>query len=145
MATVNDVLETKGLDVLTAEEGMCVLDAVHRMNEHHIGSLVVVDCGRVVGVFTERDVLRRIVGERRDPTHTLVGDVMTRKVVCCTPDTSLNEVQSIMKDRRIRHLPVVDDFGTLLGMLSMGDLNAWSLRDGQVTIQYLQEYIHGRV
>jgi hypothetical protein len=50
-----------------------------------------------------------------------------------------------MMDRRIRHLPVVDEFGTLLGLLSIGDLNAWSLRDGQVTIQYLQEYIHGRV
>jgi CBS domain-containing protein len=148
MISVQDLLESKGSSVLTIGEDATVLQAVELMNSRLVGCVVVTSTAstsKVAGIFTERDVLRRVVGERRDPARTVVSSVMTRKVVCCAPDTSLHDVRSVMKERRIRHLPVCDDDGTLLGILSIGDLNAWDLRDGEVTIQYLHEYIHGRV
>ncbi|MDH3584518.1 MAG: CBS domain-containing protein [Phycisphaerae bacterium] len=144
MAHVHDILLEKGDEVYTIGEGATVLEATQLMNRHKIGSLVVVRDEHVVGVFTERDVLRRVVAEHLDPETTRVRNVMTSKVVCCTPENTLNEVRSMMKRRKIRHLPVVDGGGDLVGVLSIGDLNAWSIHDGEVTIQYLHEYIYGR-
>jgi CBS domain-containing protein len=101
--------------------------------------------GQVVGMFTERDVLRRVVGEQRDPATALVGETMTTEVVCVTPHTELDEVGAIMQSKRIRHVPVCDEHGALLGMVSIGDLNAWRSTNQQATIHYLNEYIYGRV
>jgi len=115
------------------------------MNEHKIGSLVVLDEERVVGIFTERDVLERVVGEQRDPTSTHVGDVMTTEVVCCTAKTTIDEARGAMKNRRIRHMPLVDEDGHLQGMISIGDLNAYEASNQENTIYMLQEYIYGRV
>jgi CBS domain-containing protein len=115
------------------------------MNDHKVGAVVVADEGRLVGMFTERDVLRRVVGERRDPVTTLVGAVMTSEVVCCTPETSIEEARGAMKNRRIRHLPVVDGEGHLMGMISIGDLNAYHVNSQEQTIHLLHEYLYGRV
>jgi CBS domain-containing protein len=145
MATVSDILATKGRHVWTIHPGASVLHAVMLMNEHGIGSLVVIDQERIVGVFTERDVLRRVVGDQRHPGRTFVGDVLTRDVYCCKPDTSIEEARVAMKDRRVRHLPVVDDDGHLLGLISIGDLNAHQATSQERTIYSLQEYIYGRV
>src|SRR5205814_89186 len=112
---------------------------------HRVGSLVVVEDGRVVGMFTERDVLRRVVGERRDPEASLVSEVMTSSIVCCTPDTSVDEARGVMRDRRIRHLPVIDADGRLLGLISIGDLNAHLQATQEQTVFLLSEYIQGRV
>ena len=130
-----------------------VLEATLLMNKHHVGALVVTvggeegetDSGRVVGMFTERDVLTRVVGERRDPATTRVEEVMTAVVAYCRPETELEEVASIMRSQRIRHLPVCDDEARLRGMISIGDVNAWHAQGQEVTIHYLNEYIHGRV
>jgi CBS domain-containing protein len=115
------------------------------MNEHKIGSLVVLEAGQVVGMFTERDVLRRVVGEQRDPARTRVGEVMTTEVVCCTPETTIDEARGAMKNRRIRHLPLVDGDRRLQGLISIGDLNAYQASDHEQTIYWLHEYIYGRV
>ena len=144
MATVRDILSVKGDKVQTVGESISALEATQMMNAHSIGSLVVTRGYRVVGMFTERDVLRRIVAEQRDPEKVAVKDVMTAKVVCCRLDTPLSDVRSLVKDRRIRHVPVLDDNDALCGLVSMGDLNAWNLRDGQATIQYMADYIYGR-
>ena len=117
----------------------------HLMNQHKIGALVVIEDGRVVGMFTERDVLRRVVGEERDPRTTLVGDVMTTEVACCTPETTIDEARGAMKNRRVRHLPLVDDKHRLQGLISIGDLNAYLTSDHEQTIFLLQEYLYGRV
>ncbi len=114
------------------------------MTEHRIGSLVVLDQGRVAGMFTERDVLR-LVAERREPAHTPVGEAMTVEVVCCSPTTPLEEAKSAMKNRRVRHLPVVGDDERLLGVVSIGDLNAYETADHEQTIFLMSEYIYGRV
>jgi CBS domain-containing protein len=146
MATVRDILARKGSHVFTIGPRATVMDAATLMNEHKVGALVVIDDGRgVVGMFTERDVLRRVVGEQRDPVATRVEDVMTTEVACATPDTTIEEARGAMKNRRIRHLPLVDDERRLMGLISIGDLNAHQTSDHEKTIHLLHEYLYGRV
>jgi CBS domain-containing protein len=144
MPTVRDVLASKGQGLEFTTPSATVLEAVNQMNEHKIGALVVMDAGQVVGMFTERDVLRRVVGDERSPSATLVGQVMTSKVVCCDPNTDLEEIATLMKNRRIRHVPVCHGDGRLLGMVSMGDVNAQNASNQEATIFFLNEYIYGR-
>jgi CBS domain-containing protein len=144
MPTVRDVLASKVNGVESTTPDTTVLDAVHQMNEHKIGALVVMEGNQVVGMFTERDVLRRVVGDERSPSATKVGQVMTNKVVCCGPDADLEEVATLMKNRRIRHVPVCGDNGRLLGMVSIGDINAAHTSTQEATIHFLNEYIYGR-
>jgi CBS domain-containing protein len=106
MATVQDVLRQKGTLVFSIHPSASVLSATKKMNRHKIGALVVIADNQVVGMFTERDVLRRIVAEQRDPSAATVGEVMTEEVICCTPRMELDEVAAIMKQARVRHLPV---------------------------------------
>ena len=120
------------------------LQAALLMNEHHIGGLVVIDQGRVAGMMTERDVLR-LVAEGRNPAITTVGDMMTSEVICCSPQTPLDEAKSAMKNRRVRHIPVVSDGDRLEGVISIGDLNAYETADHEQTIFLMSEYIYGRV
>jgi CBS domain-containing protein len=145
MSTVREILARKGSHVHTIGTHATVLDAACLMNEHHIGALVVVEGGAVIGIFTERDVLRRVVGPQKDPSRTLVGEAMTTEVACCTPETTIEEARVAMKERRVRHLPLVDDQGRLAGLISIGDLNAHDAFSHEQTIYLLQEYIYGRV
>ncbi|MCK6456434.1 MAG: CBS domain-containing protein [Phycisphaerae bacterium] len=144
MATVADVLSIKGNKVVCAMPEMSVREAAKIMHQNHIGSVIVTENERVVGVFTERDVLNRVVAADKDPSKTLVRDVMTSPVACGTPDTSLGECRTVMTRNRIRHLPIVEH-GRLVGIISSGDLMAREVREQQATIHYLHEYIHGRV
>jgi CBS domain-containing protein len=145
MATVREILARKGAHVFTVGKEATVLEGALLMNEHKVGSLVVIDDDRVVGIFTERDILQRVVGEERNPRETSVGDVMTTEIVCCTPATTIDEARGAMKNRRVRHLPLVDDDHRLLGLISIGDLNAYETSDHEQTIYLLQEYLYGRV
>jgi CBS domain-containing protein len=144
MPTVQDILTTKGGVVYSIEPGATVLEAVQKMNQHKLGALVVKEGEHVAGIFTERDVLRRVVGVEKSPSKTIVGDVMTSKLICVSPDTDLDEVSAIMKQQRIRHLPVCDDEGKLHGMVSIGDLNAYYASHQEAQITFLSEYIYGR-
>jgi CBS domain-containing protein len=144
MPTVRDVLASKVQGVRCTTPDTSVLEAVNQMNEYKIGALVVVDGGKVVGMFTERDVLRRIVGDERSPGATRVGQIMTTTVVCCTPDADLEEISTLMANRRIRHVPVCNCDGKLLGMVSMGDVNALHASSQEAHITFLNEYIYGR-
>ena len=145
MPTVREILARKGSHVFTIGPGATALEGALLMNEHKIGALVVIDAGRVIGMFTERDVLRRVVGERRDPSATRVGDVMTMEVMCCRPETTLEEARVAMKERRIRHLPLVDEGRRLMGLVSIGDLNAHDNHSHEQTIHLLHQYIYGQV
>ncbi len=119
-----------------------VLDAAKRMNDRHIGSLVVVgDDGCAVGIFTERDLLKRVVAERLDPAETRVRDVMTAELIVCTTDTPLDEIRHTFRERRVRHLPVVDGEGHVVGMISIGDLNVSDVKHMTETIAYLEQYM----
>ena len=145
MPNVHEVLAGKGSEVVSTLGQVTVHDAVGIMNEQKIGALVVVDEQKqVAGIFTERDVLRRVVGKQLDPAKTLVSQVMTQDVVCCRPNMPIDDVRVLMKQRRIRHLPVVEEDGRLAGMISIGDVNAFTANNHEVQLKYLHEYIHGR-
>jgi CBS domain-containing protein len=144
MATLRDIIAAKGAEVWSVERDATVLQAVHQLNERHVGALIVTDQGQIVGIFSERDFLRRIIGEDRDAATTCVGDVMTAPLICCTMTTSIEDARTIMRDRRIRHLPMTDGDGRLLGMISIGDLNAHLLHAHEQTIHEMREYISGR-
>jgi|SRR5450432_2417638 len=144
MPTVQDILRNKGEAIYSTTADANVLEAVQKMNQHKLGALVVMDGTKVAGIFTERDVLRRIVGEKRNPHTTKVGEVMTHKVICCSPQTELDEISAIMLQQRVRHIPVCDDKGTLHGMVSIGDVNAYHASHQEARISFLNEYIYGR-
>ena len=144
MPTVREVLSSKGSVVYSTSPDATVLEAVERMNDHKIGALVVMDGEDVVGMFTERDVHRRVVGDEKNPATTKVGQVMKSKVVCCDTDADLDEVATLMRTRRIRHVPVCNGDGKLMGMVSIGDLNAMHTSTQEATIHFLNEYIYGR-
>jgi len=145
MAEVRELLARKGRMVYCTEPGATVLEATLQMNAHHVGALVVMDGERVAGIFTERDVLSRVVAQERDPATTRVSEVMTADVIYGNLDTDLDEIAMAMTGRRIRHVPICDDEGRLLGLVSIGDINAWRTDGQREEIHYLSEYIHGRV
>lgn len=140
MPTVQDILARKGTDVITMAATGTVLDAARLMNDRGIGGVLVTDGEHLVGVFTERDVLRRVVAEQRDPASTPVGEVMTTSVISCTRQTSLDECSAVMTTKRVRHLPVVDVAG-VCGIVTAGDLMAYQVADQQATIEYLNGYV----
>src|SRR5271165_74343 len=125
MATVRDILARKGNHIESIDPATSVYDAAVRMRDLRIGALLVLVESRLVGIVTERDILQRVVAEGLDATETSVEDVMTKEVACCQKDTSLDEARGVMKNRRIRHLPVVDSDEKLLALISIGDLNAY--------------------
>jgi CBS domain-containing protein len=142
MPYVTEILSRKGTNVYTVLETATVLYATRKMNDHRIGALVVVDENDLLlGMFTERDVLRRIVAAQRDPESTTVAEVMTRDCVIGSPSMSIQEVQRLMKHRRVRHLPILGERKQLLGLVSLGDINALLSVDHEIQIQYLEEYI----
>jgi len=148
MPTASRILEDKarntGAGVVTVTPETSVLQAAVLMNKHHIGALMVTDArGRTVGIFTERDVLTRVVAEGRLPELVQVKDVMTRDPIVCATDTTMDEIRRIMRDRRIRHLPVVSDDG-LVGLISIGDVNAAETRELTETVLYLEQFMSPR-
>ncbi|MGD8453039.1 MAG: CBS domain-containing protein [Phycisphaerae bacterium] len=142
MATVRDILEKKGTRVHSVSVDATVHEAASLMNDHRIGGLVVTAGDKVVGIFTERDILCRVVAARRDPMSIHVRDVMTAPVACCTPATTWAECRAVMRQRRIRHLPVVEG-ERLHGIVSIGDILEVTEAEHQQTIRYLHEYLYG--
>ena len=145
MPSVKDILAEKGSQVLSIPAAATVLEATQKMNQHQVGALVITEDGRAVGIFTERDVLRRVVAEERLPANTRVGEVMTREVICVPVGADVDEVGAIMKNKRIRHVPVCAEDGRVVGMVSIGDVNAWRASNQESTIMFLSDYIYGRV
>jgi CBS domain-containing protein len=138
---IASVLEHKGDDVVTVSPETAVLAAVQQMNDRRIGALLVVERGRPVGIFTERDVLVRVIAAGLDPRSTPVGEVMTRNPVVIRSDVTVAQAMVVITERRCRHLPVVD--GTRLrGLISIGDLTSWVVRDQQRTIEDLHDYMN---
>ncbi len=140
MATAEHLLAVKGGSIASLGPAASVLDAAQLMNDRHIGSVLVIDDDRLVGIFTERDVLRRIVAERRDPSSTPLAEVMTSPVACGAPHTTLNELRTVMRRRKIRHIPIVK-WRRALGMISIGDLNQAEHDVQEQTISYLEQYM----
>lgn len=148
MPTASRILEDKarhaGVSLVTVGPDTTVLEAAVLMNDHRIGALMVTDVqGRAVGIFTERDVLTRVVAEGRAPESVRVSEVMTKNPIVCSPDTTMDDIRRTMRDRRIRHLPVVSDDG-LVGLISIGDINAAETRELTETVLYLEQFMSPR-
>ena len=143
MPTAEVLIQQKGADVFTVDKETTVLEAAQKMNDKRIGALIVVSGEQVVGIFTERDILNRVVATERSASDTKVGAVMTSPMACCTRKTTLTECKAVMTDKKVRHLPVVEE-GKLYGMISSGDILANEVAHQESTIQYLSEYLYGR-
>jgi len=140
MAKVKDILALKGPDVVTMVADDAVVTAARLMNSRSIGGIVVLDDDEVVGIFTERDVMRRVVAERRDPVTTVIRDVMTTPVITCRPEAKIDECIALITEKRVRHIPVVDDSGHC-GIITSGDILAYQVEEQADTIEHLNRYV----
>lgn len=136
MPTVEDILMAKGPDVIVALPTLTVLEATKMMSEANIGSVVVKD-DEVRGIFTERDLLRRVVATGKDPRETLVSDVMSEKVRSVTLSTDIHECQKILKNEHIRHLAIIED-GALVGMIGLRDVLQMELEEDEKLLHELK-------
>lgn len=142
MATVRDILARKGPGVVTVSPASSVLEAAQLMNDRGIGAVLVTEGATLRGIFTERDLMRRVVAERLDPAWTAVSDVMTTTLTTATPQTAMDECAASMTSRRIRHLPVLEG-DALVGVVTIGDILAFQLDDQATTIAQLNSYVYG--
>lgn len=140
MPTVNDILAAKGDEVVSVVAAESVLNAARLMNERGIGGVLVMEEGELVGIFTERDVLRRVVAERRDPATTTLREVMTAPVIRCRPDAKVVECRALMSQKRIRHMPVMCE-DEVCGIITTGDILAHQVEEQQDTIEHLNRYV----
>ena len=143
MNQVAEILAGKRGDVLRIDAAASVFDAVKTMVEANVGSLLVTDAGDITGIVTERDYLRRAALEGRPDRETPVSEIMSSPVICVTSETDIEECMALMTDRRIRHVPVVDN-GVLVGMISIGDLVKFQSTQQSFKIKYLTDYITAR-
>ena len=138
------LLSHKGSSVYSVPALATVAEAVRVMNSHKVGSVVVTQSGGLVGIFTERDVLMRVVAAGRTPESTSVADVMTHNPVTIAPHASIEELMAVITERRVRHLPVVEPGSdTVLGMVSIGDVLRWLVDSHRAEADHLRQYIHG--
>jgi signal-transduction protein with cAMP-binding, CBS, and nucleotidyltransferase domain len=143
MDTLEWILEHKGREVHVIPPEATVLEAVDAMCRAHIGALLVMRGETLVGIFSERDLMTRVVLAPVDPACTCVGEVMTCEVVCVGSHASPHEAMTLMTNNRVRHLPVVDG-RRVVGLVSIGDLVQWAISDREHTIDQLQGYVEGR-
>jgi CBS domain-containing protein len=144
MRTIGEILDRKALrSVVTVASGDTVLEAVRQMDKANTGAVVVLDGDRLAGIFTERDLMRRVVLKGRDVSSTLVSEVMTRDLVFTEKGAQAEEVMGKMTHHRCRHLPVVAG-ERLVGVVSIGDLMKELSAEQTVEINFLKEYIYSR-
>jgi CBS domain-containing protein len=129
-------------NVVTIDGHRSVLEAAIVMTDKYIGSVVVTDAARIVGIFTERDIMMKVIGKKKEPAETKVSDVMSKELVKVSPTDSCNYCLDLMKEKRCRHLMVFDS-DEFVGILSLRDLVAYMLDEKEVLITYLESYISG--
>jgi CBS domain-containing protein len=140
--SIATLLEQKSGAIFTVPSTVTVAEAVSQMNTNKVGSVLVMSGLRLVGIFTERDVLRRVVGAGIDPISTPITKVMTSEVLTIEPCTTVQQVMNLFTDKRCRHLPVVQD-GRLLGLISIGDVSRWVANSHRAEAESLRQYIAG--
>jgi CBS domain-containing protein len=143
MNHLSEILDEKGADVLQIEADASVFEAVKRMVEANVGSLLVTEGCEITGIVTERDYLRRVALEGRTDKETPVAEIMSSPLIVVTPQTTIDECMAVMTDQRIRHLPVVDG-GEIVGVVSIGDVVKFKSKKQSFEIQYLNDYITAR-
>lgn len=142
MQQVRFLLEGKGADVYSIAPDAPVLDAIKAMAERHVGALVVLREGELVGVISERDYARKVILQGRSSAQTAVSEIMSAPAITVMPENTVDECMRLCTDSRIRHLPVTD--GTrVIGMISIGDLVKAVIDEQALQIDQLQRYIAG--
>lgn len=142
MKTVRNILDTKGHDVWCIGPEDTVFDALRLMAEKEVGSLMVMDGARIAGLISERDYARKIVLLGRTSPNTLVKEIMTSHVAYTHLEQPIEECMAVMTDKRIRHLPVMEE-RKLVGIISIGDLVKAIIADQKLIIEQLERYITG--
>ncbi|CAN5869287.1 CBS domain-containing protein [soil metagenome] len=139
---VREILQSKGADVVTIPPDAGVADTIRKLVQYNIGALVVVSDDDITGIITERDVMRAAAEDLSHLTKARVADLMTRNVITGSSEADIRAVMHVMSERRIRHLPIVDQ-GRLCGMISIGDvINALRVHSESEN-QHLHAYITG--
>ena len=142
MRTVRQLLEGKKPGVITIDSTEPVRTAIQLMADHYIGALPVLEGGKLAGIVSERDYARKVVLMGRKSTETTVGTIMSAPVVVVGPQITVNECMVLMTEKRIRHLPVIDD-GALVGVISIGDCVKAVIDEQRHEIEDLRRYIAG--
>jgi CBS domain-containing protein len=140
MKTVKEVLQTKGSDLAIVAPDVSVFDATQQMSDRGIGSLLVMRDGKLLGVISERDVVYKLVRSDKSSVHTLVEEIMSSHVLVVTPQQTVEDCMALMTEKRVRHLPVVED-DQILGVVSIGDAVKAIVAEQQFVIEQLENYI----
>ena len=141
MKTVQQLLESKRQNLVSVTPSSTVLDALKVMAEKEIGAVIVIEDGHLVGIFSERDYARKVVLQGKASKDTPVREIMTEKVVCVSPDQTIEDCMGLMTDKRIRHLPVLNH-KKVIGVISIGDVVKEMLSEKEFVIKQLESYIH---
>jgi len=142
MTYVRHVLQTKGNLTLSIAPSVSVQEALEKMTDNNVGSLLVIQDGKFVGLFTERDFVRHVALKGKSSVDGLVGDMMAREVLYVSPDTSIEQCMALMTEKRTRHLPVLEK-NELVGIVSIGDVVKKLIADKDFVIEQLEKYITG--
>jgi CBS domain-containing protein len=141
MKTVAQMLQLKPAGLVSVPPDVPVLDALRLLAEKDVGAVLVMDGAHLAGIMSERDYARKVALQGKSSGATLVSEIMTKEVVCVTPNQTNEECMALMTGKRLRHLPVIDD-GQVIGVLSIGDLVKDVISEQQFIIEQLEHYIH---
>jgi len=142
MRTVRQLLQGKSSEIWSVGPGDSVFDAIKIMADKGVGALLVLDSGSLIGILSERDYARKVILKGRSSKDTSVKDIMTERVLFVGPDKTLDECMALMTDKRIRHLPVMED-DQLVGVFSSGDVIKAMISEQEFIIEQLENYIKG--
>lgn len=142
MKRVKDILDVKGREIYSIEPDASVYDAMKLMADKEIGSLVVMEGTKLVGLISERDYARKVILMGRSSKSTQVREIMTTRVVYAHPEQNIEECMALVTEKRVRHLPVIDE-GQLVGVISIGDLVKSIISEQKFIIEQLERYIRG--
>ncbi len=143
MKTVRDILRVKGDAIWSTTSKASVYEALEKMDEKNVGALVVLDNTELVGILSERDYARKIILKDRASKQTLVGEIMTREIVCVGPTEKMELCMLLMSSKRCRHLPVLED-DQVIGVISIGDIVNAIISEQKTAIHQLEDYITSR-
>ena len=142
MTTIAQLLNTKGNQIWSVEPKATIFEALEIMSEKEIGALLVMEDGKLTGIFSERDYARKVILKGKSSKETQVGELMTKKVFYIDSQKTINDCMAMMTAKRIRHVPVIED-NQVVGIVTIGDVVNQIISEQEVTINHLENYITG--
>ena len=142
MTTIAQLLNAKGDQIWSVEPKATIFEALEIMSEKEIGALLVMEDGKLTGIFSERDYARKVILKDKSSKETPVGELMTKKVFYIDPQKTINDCMAMMTAKRIRHVPVIED-NQVMGIVTIGDVVNQIISEQEVTINHLENYITG--